>query len=60
MLLAVAGLVALGVAMAVTSGGQTSYALLGARLDEIVSWVSGFFTDPRPEALAPPVRWLIR
>jgi uncharacterized membrane-anchored protein len=59
-LLAVAGLVALAIAMAVTTGGQTVYALLGARLDEILSWVSGFFTDPRPEALAPPIRWPLR
>jgi uncharacterized membrane-anchored protein len=55
--LAVAGLAALAIAMAVTTGGQTVYALIGARLDEIVSWVSGFFTEPRPEALAPAVRW---
>jgi uncharacterized membrane-anchored protein len=59
-LLAVAGLVALAVAMAVTTGGQTVYALIGARIDEILSWVSGLFTDPRPEALAPSVRWLLR
>jgi hypothetical protein len=56
-LLAVAGLLALAVAMAATTGGQTVYALLGARIDEIVSWVTGFFTDPRPEALAPALRW---
>jgi uncharacterized membrane-anchored protein len=56
-LLAIAGLVALAAAMAVTKGGQTAYALIGARIDEIVSWVAGFFTEPRPEAFAPRVRW---
>jgi uncharacterized membrane-anchored protein len=59
-LLAVAGLAALCAAMAATTAGQTFYALIGARLDEIVSWVTGFFTQPRPEALAPSIRWLIR
>jgi uncharacterized membrane-anchored protein len=50
--LAVAGLFALGVALAATPGGQTFYALLGARTDDIVSWVRGWFVDAQPEALS--------
>jgi len=56
-LLAVAGLVALGAALAATTGGQAFYELLGARLDVLVSWVTGWFTEPRPEALAYYPRW---
>jgi uncharacterized membrane-anchored protein len=50
-LLVVAGLVALGVALAATPGGQTFYALLGARVDDVVAWVKGWFVDAKPEAL---------
>jgi uncharacterized membrane-anchored protein len=50
--LAVAGLFALAVALAATPGGQTLYALIGARLDDIVSWIKGWFVDARPEALS--------
>jgi uncharacterized membrane-anchored protein len=57
-LLAIAGLVALAAALAATSAGQTFYGLLGARLDDILSWVTGFFTDPRPEVLQHYPRWL--
>ena len=57
-ILAVAGLVALCVALAATTAGQTVYALIGARIDEFVSWVTGFFTEPRPEAFVPDLRWL--
>jgi uncharacterized membrane-anchored protein len=56
-LLAVAGLVALGAALAATSAGQTFYGLLGARVDDLLSWVAGFFVEPRPEALAQHFRW---
>jgi uncharacterized membrane-anchored protein len=56
-LLAVAGLVALAVALAATTGGQAFYELLAARVDVLVSWVTGWFTEPRPEALAPAFRW---
>ncbi|MCD5353321.1 putative cytokinetic ring protein SteA [Kineosporia mesophila] len=49
--LAIAGLVALGVALASTEGGQTFYSLIGARWDDLTSWVQGWFTDPAPEAL---------
>ncbi|WP_246573181.1 putative cytokinetic ring protein SteA [Kineosporia corallincola] len=49
--LAVAGLVALGVALASTEGGQTFYSLIGARWDDLTSWVGSWFTDPPPEAL---------
>jgi uncharacterized membrane-anchored protein len=57
MLLAIAGLVALGAALAATPGGQTFYGLLGARFDDLLSWVTGFFVDPRPEALLHYSRW---
>ncbi|MFN8076387.1 MAG: putative cytokinetic ring protein SteA [Kineosporiaceae bacterium] len=50
-ILALSGLVALGVAMAVTPGGQTIYSLIGARMDDVVSWVRGLVTDSPPEAL---------
>ena len=42
-LLIAAGLFALGVALASTVGGQALYGLLGARLDDVVSWVRGLF-----------------
>jgi uncharacterized membrane-anchored protein len=42
-LLVLAGLLALGVALASTTGGQTLYGLLGARLDDLWSWVGGLF-----------------
>jgi uncharacterized membrane-anchored protein len=57
-ILAVAGLVALCAALAATTAGQTVLELIGARIDELMSWISGFFTQPRPEALAPDFRWL--
>jgi uncharacterized membrane-anchored protein len=50
--LAAAGLFALLVALAATPAGQATYALLGARLDDIVSWIRGWFVDAPPEALA--------
>jgi uncharacterized membrane-anchored protein len=56
-LLAIAGLVALGAALAATPAGQTFYGLLAARLDDVLSWVTGFFVDPRPEALLYHSRW---
>lgn len=49
--LAIAGLVALGVALASTEGGQTFYSLIGARWDDLTAWVVSWFTDPPPEAL---------
>ena len=42
-LLVLAGLLALGVALASTAAGQTMIGLLGARIDDITSWVSGLF-----------------
>ena len=54
-MLALAGIFALGVALAATPGGQAFYSLLGARLDDIYSWVQGWFVDARPEAL--PISW---
>jgi uncharacterized membrane-anchored protein len=38
-LLVLAGLLALGVALAATEAGQTLIALVGARLDDVVSWI---------------------
>jgi len=42
-LLVLAGLLALGVALASTAAGQTLIGLLGARVDDLTSWVSGLF-----------------
>jgi uncharacterized membrane-anchored protein len=42
-LLVLAGLLALGVALASTASGQTLIGLLGARIDDMTSWVSGRF-----------------
>ena len=42
-LLVLAGLLALGVALASTAAGQTLIGLLGARIDDITSWVGGLF-----------------
>lgn len=42
-LLVLAGLVALGVALASTSAGQTLLGLTGARFDDLVSWVGSLF-----------------
>jgi uncharacterized membrane-anchored protein len=51
-LLALSGLFALGVALAATDGGQAVYSLIGARLDDVVSWVKSWFVDAKPEALS--------
>jgi uncharacterized membrane-anchored protein len=51
-LLVLAGLVALGVALAATPYGQLFYGLLAARFDDIWSWVTSWFTSAAPEALA--------
>lgn len=42
-LLVLAGLLALGVALASTAAGQTLIGLLGARVDDITSWIGGLF-----------------
>jgi uncharacterized membrane-anchored protein len=42
-LLVLAGLLALAVALAATEAGQTLIALVGARLDDVVSWVGQLF-----------------
>ncbi|AEI12438.1 MULTISPECIES: putative cytokinetic ring protein SteA [Cellulomonas] len=42
-LLVLAGLFALGVALASTAAGQTFFGLTGARIDDLTSWVSGLF-----------------
>jgi uncharacterized membrane-anchored protein len=49
--LAVAGLFAVAVALASTSAGQAFYSLIGARFDDIVSWVRSWFVDAPPEAI---------
>jgi len=41
--LVVAGLLALGVALASTAAGQTLLGLVGARLDDVFSWVGSIF-----------------
>jgi uncharacterized membrane-anchored protein len=42
-LLVLAGLLALAVALAATEAGQTLIALVGARLDDVFSWIRGLF-----------------
>jgi uncharacterized membrane-anchored protein len=42
-LLVLAGLLALGVALASTAAGQTMIGLIGARVDDMTSWVRGLF-----------------
>ena len=49
--LAMAGIFALAVALAATAGGQAVYSLAGARIDDIVDWVKGWFVDAQPEAM---------
>jgi uncharacterized membrane-anchored protein len=51
--LAVAGLLAVAVALWVTPGGQVFYSLIGARLDDVWSWITSFFVSAPPEAFAP-------
>jgi uncharacterized membrane-anchored protein len=48
--LVLAGLLALAVALYATPGGQTFYALVGARLDDLWSFIASFFTEAPPEA----------
>jgi uncharacterized membrane-anchored protein len=49
--LAVAGLLAVAVALWVTPGGQVFYSLVGARLDDIWSWITSWFVSAPPEAM---------
>ena len=42
-LLVLAGLLALGVALASTAAGQTLIGLVGARVDDLVSWAGSLF-----------------
>jgi uncharacterized membrane-anchored protein len=51
--LVLAGLLALAVALDATPGGQTVYSLLGARADDVVSWMRSWLVDTRPEAWVP-------
>jgi uncharacterized membrane-anchored protein len=55
-ILGLAGLFALLVALAATPAGQATYALMGARLDDLWSWVTSWFVDAPPEAWTPA--WL--
>jgi uncharacterized membrane-anchored protein len=50
--LALAGLLAVAVALWVTPGGQVFYTLLGTRLYGLWTWLSSFVVNPPPEALA--------
>ena len=56
--LVLAGLFALVVALAATPGGQAVFSLIGARLDDLWSFLSSFVVDAPPEAAgfgtAPP------
>jgi uncharacterized membrane-anchored protein len=58
-ILALAGLFALLVALAATPAGQATYALAGARIDDLWSWITSWFVDAPPEALAPGWRPVI-
>jgi uncharacterized membrane-anchored protein len=51
--LMLAGLVAVGAALAVTPAGQLFYGIVGVRLGDIWSWITGFFSSAAPEALLP-------
>jgi uncharacterized membrane-anchored protein len=57
LILALAGLFALLVALAATPAGQTTYGLIGARLDDLWSWVTSWFVDAPPEALPGLTSW---
>ena len=52
--LALAGLLAVAVALWVTPGGQIFYSLIGARLDDLWSWLASFFLSAPPEAMMRP------
>jgi uncharacterized membrane-anchored protein len=56
--LALAGLLALAVALYSTDAGQVFYGLLGARLDDLWSFLTSFFTDAKPEAFGVTTEWL--
>jgi uncharacterized membrane-anchored protein len=49
-ILLLTGLLALGVALYATPGGQVFYQLIGARLDDLWSFLTSFVTDAPPEA----------
>src|SRR5689334_9788161 len=59
-LMLLVGLSALFAALWSTTGGQAAYALLGARVDDLWSWVRGWFVDAPPEAWAPQLRPVLR
>jgi uncharacterized membrane-anchored protein len=54
--LVVAGLLALTVALYVTGTLPAVAAVVGARLDDLLSWMRGWFVDAKPEALGPLAR----
>ena len=45
LVLVAAGLFALGVALASTPAGQTLYSLLGARFDDVTSWMRSWLVE---------------
>jgi uncharacterized membrane-anchored protein len=49
-MLVLAGLLALGVALASTAAGQIVYSVLASRVDDLLSWARSWFVDARPEA----------
>jgi uncharacterized membrane-anchored protein len=53
LVLVAAGLLALGVAMASTPAGQTFYSLIGARVDDVTSWMRSWLVETPPEAWSP-------
>lgn len=56
--LVVAGLLALGVALASTAAGHIVYSVIGARVDDLISWARSWFVDARPEAAGSYLRMM--
>ncbi|GAA4508357.1 putative cytokinetic ring protein SteA [Brevibacterium yomogidense] len=54
MLLALAGVIALGAAMSATAAGQTAFGLIAAQFDGFFQWLGNLFGDPAAEATALP------
>jgi uncharacterized membrane-anchored protein len=55
--LLLAGMLAIGAALATTPKGQVAYDLLGARLDGLWAFLRSFFVDARPQALLVSAWW---
>jgi uncharacterized membrane-anchored protein len=58
--LVLAGLLALGVALASTAAGQIVYSVLASRVDDILSWARSWFVDAKPEASGQYLRMMVQ